>query len=52
MSVALYNPDANCGISKFRMAECNQNEYIHEVLLGGRPQHSPHPGENQEFPVF
>ncbi|MDF1554851.1 MAG: hypothetical protein P1P84_17405 [Deferrisomatales bacterium] len=52
VSVALHNPDMNCGISKYRMAECNPNEYVLEVLIGGRPQHDPRQGEEQEFPVF
>ena len=52
VSVSLYQPDMNCGISKFRMAECNPNEYVVEVLLGGRPHRSPGLSEREEFPVF
>ena len=52
VSVALYSPDTNCGMSKFRMAECNPTEYVVEVLMKGQPHRSPGPGERQEFPVF
>lgn len=52
LSVALYNPDRNCGISKYRMAECNPNEYVLEVLMTGRPHRDPRPGEKKEFPVL
>ncbi len=51
-SVALYNPDGNCGISKYHMADCDPNEHIVEVLIGGRPHHTAGLGERKNFPVF
>ena len=52
VSVALYNPDANYGMSKFRMAECNPTEYVVEVLMNGKPPRNPGLAEHEEFPVF
>jgi hypothetical protein len=52
VSVALYNPDMNCGISKYRMAECNPTEYVIEVLMKRQPHRTPALDEPKEFPVF
>ncbi|MDW7710085.1 MAG: hypothetical protein SCH98_06390 [Deferrisomatales bacterium] len=47
-----YNPDASSGISKFRLAGCNPNDYVVEVLINGRPHRSPEADERRELPVF
>ena len=39
--VAFYQPDLNCGMSKFRMLECDPNECIVQSLIGGHPPRSP-----------
>ncbi|MDF1555315.1 MAG: hypothetical protein P1P84_19755 [Deferrisomatales bacterium] len=52
VGVALYQPDLNCGMSKFRMVECDPNEYVVQGLIGGNPPRSPGLQEREPLPVF
>lgn len=50
--VAVLTPSVNCGISKFRAAECDPSEYVVEVLVGGKPPHMGAVDPPERLPVF
>ncbi|MBE0618864.1 MAG: hypothetical protein IH608_13225 [Proteobacteria bacterium] len=50
--VAVLTPASDCGISKFRAAECDPSEYALEGLRGGQPLRAAPVDPPERLPVF